>query len=125
MQGATEVARAGATFLLFGFVRGDKASRTGPRGLAAEEIVERFGSGWEVLSEKPGGPMLGGVGIGCIVGDPAARLGFGLCECGRDLPTSGLDLPFGAAAGSMGGWLGQRSSDSRWRIWPWRSTSLD
>ena len=62
VQGATEVARAGATFLLFGFVRGDKVSRIGPRGLSASEIVQRFSTGWEVLSEKAGGPMLGGVG---------------------------------------------------------------
>jgi SAM-dependent methyltransferase len=60
--GVTEVARAGAIFLLFGFVRGDKGSRIGPRGLSGSEIVARFATGWEVLSEKAGGPMLGGVG---------------------------------------------------------------
>jgi len=62
VRGATEVARAGATFLVFGLVRGDKGSRIGPRGLSASEIVERFNTGWEILSEKAGGPMLGGVG---------------------------------------------------------------
>jgi len=58
-KGATEVARPGATMLLFGFVRGASPPRFGPRGLAHGEVAERFASGWEVVSETPGRPMFG------------------------------------------------------------------
>jgi SAM-dependent methyltransferase len=58
-KGATEVARPGATMLLFGFVRGASPPRFGPRGLAQGEVAERFASGWEVVSETPGRPMFG------------------------------------------------------------------
>jgi len=58
-KGATEVARPGATMLLFGFVRGASPPRFGPRGLARGEVAERFASGWEMVSETPGRPMFG------------------------------------------------------------------
>ena len=58
-KGATEVARPGATMLLFGFVRGASPPRFGPRGLAHGEVAERFAPGWEVVSETPGRPMFG------------------------------------------------------------------
>jgi SAM-dependent methyltransferase len=59
VRGANAIARTGATFLIFGFVRGDKASRVGPRGLAPGEVAQRFGDRWDVVSEVKGGPMLG------------------------------------------------------------------
>jgi len=59
VRGVMEVAGSGATFLLFCFVRGAKASRIGPRGVAPGEVAERFGAGWEVTSEDHGGPMFG------------------------------------------------------------------
>ena len=57
--GVTAVARSGATFLLFCFVRGPKASRIGPRGVAPDEVSKRFAAGWTVGSEHHGRPMFG------------------------------------------------------------------
>jgi len=59
VRGATSVAAAGATMLIFGFVRGEKQSRVGPRGFGADEVSHRFGAGWEMMSETKGGPMFG------------------------------------------------------------------
>jgi SAM-dependent methyltransferase len=59
VRGATEAASPGATFLLYCFTRGDKQSRIGPRGVAQGEVSERFGHGWELVSEVKGGPMFG------------------------------------------------------------------
>ncbi|MHB8613845.1 MAG: class I SAM-dependent methyltransferase [Candidatus Dormibacteraceae bacterium] len=60
VRGVTALARAGATFLIFGFVRGaGKASRIGPRGLAPAEVAQRFAGGWNVDAENRGGPMFG------------------------------------------------------------------
>ncbi len=59
VDGVTGIARAGATYLLFCFVRGDKGSRVGPRGVAVGEVAQRFGTGFELLSEVKGGPMFG------------------------------------------------------------------
>src|SRR5438270_4809140 len=43
VRGTTSIARAGATFLMFCFVRGDKPSRgVGPRGVAPGEVAQRF-----------------------------------------------------------------------------------
>ena len=57
--GATEVARPGATMLLFGFVRGASPPRFGPRGLAHGEVAERFAAGWDLVTETSGRPMFG------------------------------------------------------------------
>jgi SAM-dependent methyltransferase len=59
VSGATEVARPGATMLLFCFVRGASPPRFGPRGVAPGEVAQRFAAGWEVLTETAGGPMFG------------------------------------------------------------------
>ena len=60
VRGVTAVAHAGATLLIFGFVRGDgRASRVGPRGLAPAEVAQRFAGGWDVAAENRGGPMFG------------------------------------------------------------------
>jgi cyclopropane fatty-acyl-phospholipid synthase-like methyltransferase len=59
VTGATEVARSGALMLLFGFVRRSKPSRLGPRGLARDEVAQRFASGWEIVAEEAGRPALG------------------------------------------------------------------
>jgi SAM-dependent methyltransferase len=59
VQGVSQAARTGATFLLFCFVRGEKASRVGPRGVAPGEVAQRFAAGWEIVSDKRGGPMFG------------------------------------------------------------------
>jgi SAM-dependent methyltransferase len=59
VKGATEVARPGATMLLFGFIRGAKPPRFGPRGLARGEVAERFAAGWELVAETAGRPMFG------------------------------------------------------------------
>ena len=60
VRGVTALARAGATLLLFGFVRGDgRASRIGPRGLAPAEVAQRFTGGWDIDAEDRGGPMFG------------------------------------------------------------------
>ncbi|HEX3507893.1 MAG TPA: class I SAM-dependent methyltransferase [Candidatus Dormibacteraeota bacterium] len=60
VRGVTAHARAGATFLIFGFVRSDaRASRVGPRGLAPAEVAQRFAGGWVVDAEERGGPMFG------------------------------------------------------------------
>ncbi len=59
LKGATEVAEAGATMLLFCFVRRAKPSRVGPRGVARGEVAQRFTSGWEIVAEEDGRPMLG------------------------------------------------------------------
>jgi len=57
--GATSVAAAGATMLIFGLVRGEKPSRVGPRGFGDGEVSQRFGAGWQMVSETKGGPMFG------------------------------------------------------------------
>ncbi|HEY8798234.1 MAG TPA: methyltransferase domain-containing protein [Candidatus Dormibacteraeota bacterium] len=66
VSGATEVAQPGATMLLFCFVRRAKppsVRRTGgpwgPRGVASGEVAHRFASGWEMVAEKEGHPVLG------------------------------------------------------------------
>lgn len=59
VTGATELARPGATMLLFGFVRGASPPRFGPRGMARGEVGDRFERGWEVVTETFGGPMFG------------------------------------------------------------------
>jgi cyclopropane fatty-acyl-phospholipid synthase-like methyltransferase len=59
VSGATEVARPGATMLLFCFVRSQTPSRIGPRGVARGEVAERFAAGWEIADEQAGRPMLG------------------------------------------------------------------
>jgi len=59
VKGAMEVARPGATMLLFGFVRGASPPRFGPRGLARGEVAERFATGWELATETAGRPMFG------------------------------------------------------------------
>jgi cyclopropane fatty-acyl-phospholipid synthase-like methyltransferase len=59
VRGATEVANPGATMLLFGMVRRGEPGRIGPRGLARGEVARRFTSGWEVVAEQAGQPMLG------------------------------------------------------------------
>ena len=45
--------------LIFGFVRGEKPSRVGPRGFGNGEVSQRFGDGWQMVSETKGGPMFG------------------------------------------------------------------
>ncbi len=59
VTGATEVAQLGAAMLLFCFVRRAKPPRAGPRGVARGEVARRFASGWEVVAEQEGQPMLG------------------------------------------------------------------
>ena len=59
VRGATTVAAPGATMLIFGFVRGQKPTRVGPRGFGESEVSERFGAGWQMVSETKGGPMFG------------------------------------------------------------------
>jgi cyclopropane fatty-acyl-phospholipid synthase-like methyltransferase len=59
VSGATEVARAETTMLLFCFVRGTSPPRFGPRGVARGEVAERFAAGWDVITETAGGPMFG------------------------------------------------------------------
>jgi SAM-dependent methyltransferase len=60
VHGVTALARAGATLLLFGFVRGGgRPSRIGPRGLAPAEVAQRFAGGWDIDAENRGGPMFG------------------------------------------------------------------
>ena len=60
VSGATGVARPGATMLLFCFVRRGTPSRMGPRGVMPGEVAHRFASGWEIVTEQAGRPMLGG-----------------------------------------------------------------
>jgi cyclopropane fatty-acyl-phospholipid synthase-like methyltransferase len=62
VEGVTMAARTGATFLLFCFVRGEKASRVGPRGVASGEVADRFATSWEIVWDKRGGPMFGNEG---------------------------------------------------------------
>jgi cyclopropane fatty-acyl-phospholipid synthase-like methyltransferase len=59
VRGATSVAAAGATMLIFGFVRGEKPTRVGPRGFSDGEVTQRFRVGWQMMSETKGGPMFG------------------------------------------------------------------
>ena len=59
VRGVTEVARPGAVMLLFCAVRRDKPQRIGPRGVAPGEVAQRFASGWELVAEDAGRPMLG------------------------------------------------------------------
>lgn len=60
VRGVTALARAGATLLIFGVVRGGgRASRIGPRGLAPDEVAQRCAGGWDVDAENRGGPMFG------------------------------------------------------------------
>ncbi len=59
VSGATALAAPGATMLLFGFTRGERAGPLGPRGLERGEIARRFQPGWEVVAEQAGAPMLG------------------------------------------------------------------
>lgn len=59
VRGVTEVARAGASMLLFCFIRRATPSRIGPRGVARGEVAQRFASGWELAEEDAGSPMRG------------------------------------------------------------------
>jgi SAM-dependent methyltransferase len=59
VAGATEIARQGATMLVFAMVRRGDPGRIGPRGVAGGEVAQRFASGWEIVSEDAGRPMLG------------------------------------------------------------------
>ena len=60
VKGATKVAQPSATMLLFCFVRRAKPPRVGPRGVARGEVAQRLASGWEIVAEEEGQPMLGG-----------------------------------------------------------------
>jgi hypothetical protein len=59
VNGASAVAPSGATMLLFGFTRREKATRLGPRGLAPNEVRQRFTEGWELVGELGGQPIAG------------------------------------------------------------------
>ena len=59
VKGVTEVAAPGATMRLFCFVRREKPSRVGPRGVAHGEVAQRFATDWEMVSEEAGRPMAG------------------------------------------------------------------
>ncbi len=59
VSGATEVAEPGATMLLFCFVRRAKPARVGPRGVARGEVAQRFATGWKIVAEEEGQPMMG------------------------------------------------------------------
>jgi len=61
VSSVTPLARPGATMLMFCFVRGDKPSRVGPRGVDRTEVARRFASGWEMVSET-NGPGFGRLG---------------------------------------------------------------
>jgi SAM-dependent methyltransferase len=55
-----QVARPGATYLLFCFVRRDgRGLPVGPRGVAQGEVASRFGKDWELVEELAGHPMGG------------------------------------------------------------------
>jgi SAM-dependent methyltransferase len=60
VSGATKVARPGASMLMFCFLRPAKPRRIGPRGVARGEVAQRFASGWDIIDEEQGRPMLGG-----------------------------------------------------------------
>jgi hypothetical protein len=59
VKGASAVAASGATMLLFAFTRREKSTRLGPRGLAPNEVRDRFTGGWELVSEVGGQPIAG------------------------------------------------------------------
>ncbi len=59
VKGVSAVAPSGTTMLLFGFTRGDRPSRLGPRGLARNEVRDRFTPGWELVREQAGRPIAG------------------------------------------------------------------
>ena len=59
VRGANAVAPTGATMMLFGFTRREKSTRLGPRGLAGNEVRDRFTSGWEIVRELGGRPFAG------------------------------------------------------------------
>jgi hypothetical protein len=59
VKGASAVASSGATALLFGFIRREKSRRLGPRGLAPNEVPDRFATDWELVRELHGQPIAG------------------------------------------------------------------
>ncbi|HEV2141869.1 MAG TPA: class I SAM-dependent methyltransferase [Candidatus Dormibacteraeota bacterium] len=59
VKGASAVAPSGATMLLFGFTRRDRSTPLGPRGLARDEVRDRFTNGWELVREVGGRPIAG------------------------------------------------------------------
>jgi hypothetical protein len=59
VRGASSVAPSGATMLLFGFTRRDRSTPLGPRGLAQNEVRDRFTDGWELVRELGGRPIAG------------------------------------------------------------------
>lgn len=59
VKGASAVARSGATALLFGFIRREQSTRLGPRGLARNEVLDRFTNGWELVREQASQGMAG------------------------------------------------------------------
>lgn len=59
VSGASVLAAAGATLMLFGFIRGEKSSRLGPRGMTENEVRDRFGGGWDLVREVAGQPIAG------------------------------------------------------------------
>ena len=59
VKAASAVAAGGATLLMFGFIRMEKSTRLGPRGLASSEVRDRFTNGWEPVREVPGQPIAG------------------------------------------------------------------
>lgn len=59
VRGASAVAPSGATMLLFGFTRRDRSTWLGPRGLAENEVRDRFSKQWELVRELGGRPVAG------------------------------------------------------------------
>lgn len=59
VRGATQVAGAGATMLLFCFIRRNGRPRFGPPALARGEVRERFSTSWDVQREQAGQPLGG------------------------------------------------------------------
>jgi cyclopropane fatty-acyl-phospholipid synthase-like methyltransferase len=59
VSGATNVAQARALMLMFCFMRPEKPSRFGPRGVVQGEVERRFAPGWELVEREVGRPMFG------------------------------------------------------------------
>jgi cyclopropane fatty-acyl-phospholipid synthase-like methyltransferase len=59
VRSISQVAKPGATYLVFCFVRREGRRAIGPPGVAPDEVATRLGQDWQLVEEQAGQPMRG------------------------------------------------------------------